>query len=128
MVDIKEAIRRLFYQYKVEGADEVMATQEAIAVSTSKTDKASLSLEKSFSSLERRYVDTVRAQQDYQKVQEKVNSAVAQNPALQERANVVLSQAKQHFENVATGASKADMAATVLIRTMSRTLGPLALV
>ena len=55
-----------------------------------KTDKASLSLEKSFGSLERRYVDTVRAQQDYAKVQEKVNAAVAQNPELQERANVVL--------------------------------------
>ena len=65
--DIKEAIRRLIYQYTVEGADKVMATQEAVAASTTKTDKASLSLEKSFGNLERRYVDTVRAQQDYQR-------------------------------------------------------------
>ena len=113
MADIKEAIRRLIYEYTSKGADEVMATQEAGAASTTTTDKASLSLEKSFSSLERRYVETVRAQQDYAKVQDRVNAAVAQNPALQERANVVLSQAKQHFENMATGASKADMASTV---------------
>jgi hypothetical protein len=126
--DIKEAIRRMIYQYTVEGADKVRATQEAVAASTTQTEKSSLSLEKAFGSLERRYVDTVRSQQDYQKVQERVNAAVAQNPALQERANVVLAQAKQHFDNVATGAGKADMAATVLIRTMSRTIGPLAAV
>ena len=80
----------------------MIATQEAVAASTTKTDKASLSLEKAFGSLERRYVETVRTQQDYQKVQDKVNAAVAQNPELQERANVVLAAAAKHFENVAS--------------------------
>lgn len=111
MADIKEAIRRLIYEYVTTGADKVVTTQEAIAASTAKTDKASLSLEKSFNSLERRYVETVRAQQDYQKVQERVNAAVAQNPALQERANAVLAAATQRYGQ-ATAAQNAFAVAT----------------
>jgi hypothetical protein len=52
-----------------------------------------LILRNPFDSLERRYVSSVRAQQDYQAVQDKVNAAVAQHPELQDRANVVLAAA-----------------------------------
>lgn len=121
--DIKEAIRRLIYQYVVEGADKVMATQEAVAASTTKTDKASLSLEKAFGGLERRYVDTVRAQQDYQKVQEKVNAAVAQNPALQERANVVLAAAGDHYNKLATRADKSNLAISFTAKAFTQLVG-----
>lgn len=122
--DVKEAIRRMIYRYVVEGADEVMATQEAVAASTTKTDKASLSLEKAFGGLERRYVETVRHQQDYQKVQEKVNAAVAQNPALQERANAVLAAAGKHFDNLA---SRGNFFTEIVLKGFNRFLGPMAL-
>jgi hypothetical protein len=55
-------------------------------------------LEKSFDNVERRYVSTVRAQQDYEKVQKTVNEAVKQHPALQDRANVVLDAARAKFD------------------------------
>src|SRR5580765_2003146 len=123
MADIKEAIRRLIYQYSVEGAEKVLATQEAVAASTTKTDKASLSLEKSFGGLERRYVDTVRAQQDYQKVQEKVNAAVAQNPALQDRANVVLAAAGEHYNKLANRADKSNLAISFTAKAFTQLVG-----
>ena len=121
--DIKEAIRRMIYQYSVEGADKVMATQQAVAASTTQTDKASLSLEKSFGNLERRYVDTVRAQQDYQKVQEKVNAAVAQNPALQDRANVVLAAASDHYDKLASRAGKSNLAISFTAKAFTQLIG-----
>jgi hypothetical protein len=103
MVDIKDAIRRLIYRFSSEGAEKVAADTAKIRTETEKTDKASLSLEKSFANLERRYVSTIRAQQDYQKVQDRVNAAVAQNPALQARANVILAEAAAHFGRAAQG-------------------------
>jgi hypothetical protein len=102
---IQDAIKRLIYQFSSVGADQLVADQNKVAdananiAATSQTaSTASLSLEKSFDSLERRYVTTVRAQQDFEAVQTKVNAAVAQNPALQERANVVLDAAKAKLE------------------------------
>ena len=74
-----------------------------ITASTTDDRAASLSLEKSFNNLERRYVPTVRAQQDYARVQEKVNDAVTQNPALQERANVILQNAAQQYQAASRG-------------------------
>jgi hypothetical protein len=94
MATIQEAIKRLRYVFTSEGADKVVSDQNkvtsAIVGSTTQQEKATLSLEKSFSSLERRYNTQVRAQQDFEKVQRQVNAAVAANPALQQRANDVL--------------------------------------
>ncbi len=105
MATIQDAIKRLIYQFTSTGADQVAAdmnkvgaAQAAVAASAQTTTTASLSLEKSFDSLERRFVTTVKAQQDFEKVQNTVNAAVAQNPALQERANVVLEAAAARFE------------------------------
>ena len=115
MADIQEAIRRLRYIFSSEGADKVVSDQAkvgaAVTASSTTQEKASLSLDKSFAGLERRYVSTVRQQQDYAKVQDKVNAAVQQNPALQERANVVLANAALHFGQAGAGA-RAFAAAT----------------
>jgi len=105
MATIQDAIKRLTYMFTSTGADKVAAdlgkvgdAQAKVAASAETTSRASLSLEKSFDNLERRYVSTVRAQQDFEKVQNTVNAAVAQNPALQDRANVVLDAAREKFD------------------------------
>ncbi len=105
MATIQDAIKRLTYVFTSTGADKVAddlnkvgAAQANVAASAQTTTTASLSLEKSFDNLERRYVSTVRAQQDFEKVQNTVNSAVAQNPQLQDRANVVLDSARAKFD------------------------------
>lgn len=111
MADIQEAIRRLRYIFTSEGADKVVADQAKVTTTLASTDKASLSLDKTFANLERRYVSGVRAQQDYEKVQRQVNAAVQQNPALQDRANAILSAAAERY-NQASFASRAFAAAT----------------
>jgi hypothetical protein len=104
MANIEEAIRRLQFLYETHGAEEVAAAQRAITASTTTTEKASLSLEKSFNNLERRYISTVRAQQDYNRVAEKVNDAIKQNPALAERGNAVMQAAQAQYIRAAQGA------------------------
>ncbi|WP_420133955.1 phage tail length tape measure family protein, partial [Rhodopseudomonas sp.] len=97
---VQEAIRRLRIEASSTGVKEAKADLDALAksqggvtVAADETSRATLSQEKRFEAIERRYVATVRAQQDYEKVQRQVNAAVAQNPALQDRANVVLAEA-----------------------------------
>jgi hypothetical protein len=101
----QEAISRLSIQSTLTGEAEVTAglkrisaAQDGVAVSSSSTEKATVSLEKSFASIERRYVAGVAAQQQYEKIQRQVNAAVAQNPALQERANAILAAAAQRHD------------------------------
>ena len=83
MATIQDAIKRLTWVFTSTGADKVAAdnnkvadSQAKVAASAETTSRASLSLEKSFDNLERRYVSTVRAQQDFEKVQNTVNAAV----------------------------------------------------
>lgn len=111
MANVQEAVRRLSIQATTSGVSEATAqlrqlssAQDGVAVSSDKTERATLSLEKRFESIERRYVETVRAQQDYEKVQRQVNAAVSQNPALAERANAVLASAAERYKQ-ATGAA-----------------------
>ena len=89
-----EAIRRIRHVFSAEGEGKVVDAH-------TRTERAVLSHEKSFANLERRYNSTIRAQQDYKRVQRQVNAAVAQNPALHERANAVLSQAAQRYNTLA---------------------------
>jgi hypothetical protein len=112
MAGIQEAISRLTFMFTSEGADKVASDMnkvgdatENLTVKSQTASTASLSLEKSFDNLERRFVTTVRAQQDYEKVQNSVNAAVAQNPALQDRANVVLAAAAAKFDAASGSAS-----------------------
>lgn len=112
MATTQEAIRRLSIQATVSGVDaatgqleKLAGAQNDVAVASANTEKATLSLDGKFASIERRYVAQVRAQQDYEKVQRQVNAAVAQNPALQDRANTVLTAAKQKLDQVTGGAN-----------------------
>lgn len=104
MATTQEAIRRLTIQTSAPGADQAAASlrgvekaMDGVTVASQSTEKATLSLDQKFASIERKYVAQVRAQQDYEKIQRQVNAAVAQNPQLQERANVVLAQAAQRL-------------------------------
>ena len=103
-----EAIRRIRHIFSAEGADKVVAahervaqSQREIAAASSSTEKATLSLDRQFANIERRYNATIRAQQDYERVQRQVNTAVAQNPELQQRANSVLALAEQRYRALA---------------------------
>ncbi len=135
MATIQDAIKRLIYQFSSTGADKVAADlnkvsdgQSAVVATSQKTEQASLSLDKSFASLERRFDSTIRAQQDYQKVQDKVNAAVAQNPELQERANNVLSKAGEYFDKAkgsADGFTKVIDAARGAALGLAAGIGPL---
>lgn len=95
-----EAIRRIIHVFSAEGENRVVQAHNKVASATETTGKATLSLDKQFSGLERRYNTMVRAQQDYERVQRQVNAAVAQNPALQERANTVLGLAAQKYNTL----------------------------
>lgn len=112
MADVQEAVRRLSIEATEKGVDEVTdklkemgKAQAGLAVTSEQTDKASLSLGRTFDAMERKYVAGVKAQQNYEKVQRQVNAAVAQNPALADRANAVLDAAKEKFERAASGSS-----------------------
>ena len=116
MPSTDDVIKRLIWQFSSTGADKVAddlgkvnAEQTKLAINSEKVTKSSLDLEQSFDKLERRFDATIRAQQDYEKVQQKVNAAVAQHPELQQRANNVLDKARDYFDkagNSAGGFSK----------------------
>jgi hypothetical protein len=109
MADAQDAISRLQIQTSAPGTDEAADSMNALAqaygavtVASAATEKSTASLDSKFASIERRLVDGVKAQQDYAKIQSTVNAAVAQNPALTDRANAVLAAAKQRYDE-ATG-------------------------
>lgn len=100
MPAVQEAIKRLRYVYTSEGADKVAADYNRVVVQSQSAERAVLSQEKAFASIERRYNQQIRAQHDYEKVQRQVNAAVAANPALQQRANDVLARAAAQLKGV----------------------------
>ncbi len=91
MADAQEAVRRLSITSTSDGTipkmtadlNDLAEAQNNVSVASATTEKATLSLDQKFASIERRYIAQVRAQQDYQKIQTQVNQAVQQNPALQ---------------------------------------------
>lgn len=104
MATSQDAVRRLTIQTSAPGADQAAASlhkvadaQDAVTVSSQKTERATLNLDQKFGAIEKRYVATVRAQQEYDKTQRMVNAAVAQNPALQDRANAVMAAAAERL-------------------------------
>lgn len=113
MATAQEAVRRLTIVTSAPGADQAAASlrgvskaMDGVTVASQSQEKATLSLDQKFASIERKYVAQVRAQQDYEKIQRQVNAAVAQNPALQERANVILAAAKDRHDQL-TNSQKA---------------------
>lgn len=112
MATAQEAVRRLTIQTSAPGAAEATADLNALAaaqggvtVASQSTERATLNLDRSFASIERRYVAQVKAQQDYERVQRQVNAAVALNPALQERASAVLQAAEARFNALTRAAN-----------------------
>ncbi|QUS39560.1 hypothetical protein RPMA_12470 [Tardiphaga alba] len=104
MATSQDAVRRLTIQTSAPGADQAAASLHKVGdaladvtVESQKTEKATLNLDQKFNAIEKRYVATVRAQQEYDKTQRMVNAAVAQNPALQERANAVMAAASERL-------------------------------
>ncbi len=61
------------------------------------TEKSTASVENRFASLERRFQTTAAQSAQYEKIQKDVNLAVAQNPALQDRANEILKAAEARY-------------------------------
>jgi hypothetical protein len=113
LANIQEAIRRLTIWATTPGVAEseealkkLAAAQGGVAVASKVTEGATVSLDQKFAALERRYNTQIRAEQDYEKVKRLVNAAVAQNPALQDRANATLAQAAEKYGQV-TGLQKA---------------------
>lgn len=112
MANAQEAVRRLTIQTSAPGAAEatadlnaLAAAQGGVAVASQSTERATLNLDRSFASIERRYVTQVKAQQDYERVQRQVNAAVSLNPALQERASAVLAAAEARFSALTKAAN-----------------------
>lgn len=107
MATAQEAVRRLTIVTSAPGADQAAASlrgvskaMDGVTVASTSQEKATLSLDQKFASLERRYVAQVRAQQDFEKIQKQVNAAVAQNPALQDRANIILAAARDRHDQL----------------------------
>lgn len=128
-------IRALTIRSSVEGADKtkadlkgIQSAHEGVARTTETSAKGQLSLADAVSKAERRWNTAIRAQQDFEKVQRQMNLAVAQNPALQSRANAVLALASQHFDQATKGQrafSTAMHAANDNIRGFAQSAGPL---
>lgn len=108
---LQDAIKRLRYIFTSEGAEKVASDMQKVNVTQTQSTQASLSQEQAFAKLERRFVEGVKAQQDYAAIQAKVNAAVAANPALQERATAVLASAAARLDQT-TAAQRAFATAT----------------
>lgn len=118
MASVGDAIRRLVIQASAPGATQataelqaLAAAQGGVAVASAVTERATTSLDSKFAQLEKRFQTGLRNQEAYAKYQAQVNAAVAQNPALQERANAALAAASEHYGQV-SGAQKAFGIAT----------------
>lgn len=118
MADIQQAVRRLQIQATTSGVtdatkqlNDLARAQGGVAVASATTEKATESLDRKFASIEKRYISSVRAQADFEKTQRMVNAAVAQNPALQERANIILLAARERHDQLSKS-QKAMTAAT----------------
>lgn len=131
----QDAVSRLQIETTSDGTDAATTSLNhlaeaygGVAVASTSVEQTTSSLDSKFASIERRYNDQVKALQDFQKVQNTVNAAVAQNPALQDRANTVLAAAKQRYDDL-TGTQSAFEkgmdAASEKATELTHELGPL---
>ena len=115
MATSQDAIARLSIQSTESGIDETAASLNKLAeayggvtVASSETERVTASSDKTFASIEAKFISGIKAQNDYAKVQAQVNAAVSQNPALQDRANVVLAAAAARMAAVSNAAGHAE--------------------
>jgi hypothetical protein len=85
----QEAIARLRMIFETQGADAAVAEMKKLETAETSLGTTSLNLDRAFGNLERRYSETARATADYERAMKTLNAAVAQNPALAERAAAV---------------------------------------
>lgn len=108
-----DTVDKVIIQSEVQGASQtasdlnkVSGAMDGVTVASSSIEKSTTSLEGKFASLERRFQTTAGQQAQFAKIQKEVNLAVAQNPALQERANELLVQVGTRYGVVAQEADK----------------------
>lgn len=118
-MNVGDVIRTIQLRFTTEGEQKataalkgVQSAQEQLAKSSAHTAQVTetsarhqLSMANSMERLERRFNQTARAQFEYERVQKQVNAAVAQNPALQARANDVLARAAAHYATASAAQS-----------------------
>jgi hypothetical protein len=83
---------------EVQGLSKAM---DGVTVTSQKVERSSGSLESKFAGLERRFGTTAGQASQFERIQKTVNDAVAQNPALQSRANDILAAASGRYAAVA---------------------------
>jgi hypothetical protein len=99
-----DTVDKLIIQSELQGGDQtatglkkIEGGLDGIAVASDNVEKSTTSIESKFASLERRF-GTTRGQADqFAKIQGQVNLALAQNPALQDRANELLGNVAAKF-------------------------------
>jgi len=128
---MQETINKLIYWFTSTGADQVAGEMNKVAEAQTTTEKSALNLDRQFQSLERRFNEQIRAQQDYAKVVNQVNAAVAQNPALMQRGNEIIAAAGEKYGQlgrVQTAYLQTQRAATLAAEEYAGELGSLGMV
>lgn len=109
-----DTVDRIVIESTTAGVDEtttqvksLSGAMDGVTESSSTLEKSGVSLESKFASLERRFGTTQGQASQFEKIQSQVNLAVAQNPALQDRANEVLAAAESRFSAAGSAAKGA---------------------
>jgi hypothetical protein len=114
MATTQEAIARLRMIFETQGADAAAAEMKKLEASTTSLGTSSLNLDRAFTGLERRYSETARATAEYERSMRTLNAAVAQNPALAERAAAVQQTITARYQATMQAAQQAAHAQTAL--------------
>jgi hypothetical protein len=114
MATTQEAIARLRMIFETQGADAAAAEMKKLEASSTSLGTSSLNLDRAFTGLERRYSETARATAEYERSMRTLNAAVAQNPALAERAAAVQQTIAARYQATMQAARQAGQAQTAL--------------
>lgn len=108
-----DTVDKVIIQSSSEGTDQATAELQGLAtaydgvtVASQSTEKSTTSVESKFAALERRSGTTTGKLTEFAKIQQTVNLAVAQNPALLDRGNAVLAAAEQRYGGVSQALQK----------------------
>jgi hypothetical protein len=112
MATTQEAIARLRMIFETQGADAAVAEMKKLETAETSLGTSSLNLDRSFANLERRYSETARATAEYERAMRTLNAAVAQNPALAERAAAVQQTIAARYQATMQAAHQAAQAQT----------------
>jgi len=112
MATTQEAIARLRMIFETQGADVAVAEMKKLEASSTSLGTSSLNLDRAFGNLERRYSETARATFEYERAMKTLNAAVAQNPALGERAAAVQQTLAARYQATMQATHQAGQAQT----------------